>query len=53
VDDAVFARAAACFTPAELVELVATAAWENAVSRFNHAFGVESAGLWRPGEGGG
>jgi alkylhydroperoxidase family enzyme len=48
VDDATFARARAQFSPEELVELVATAAWENAVSRFNHAFGVEAIGLWQP-----
>jgi len=46
VDDATFERARAHFTDDELVELVATAAWENAVSRFNHAFGVEAIGLW-------
>ena len=48
MDDATFERARAHFTPDELVELVATAAWENAVSRFNHAFGVEAIGLWHP-----
>jgi alkylhydroperoxidase family enzyme len=35
------------FSPEELVELVMTAAWENAVSRYNHAFNVEPLGLWR------
>lgn len=48
VDDAVFERARACFDADELVELVMTAAWENTVSRYNHAFGVEALGLWRP-----
>ena len=51
VDDAIFARARAQFSPDELVELVAVAAWENAVSRFNHAFGVEAIGLWHPAAG--
>ena len=49
VDDATFARARLQFTPEELVELVATAAWENAVARFNHAFDVQAIGLWHPG----
>ena len=53
VDDAIFARARAQFSPDELVELVALAAWENSVSRFNHAFGVEAIGLWHPGAGAG
>lgn len=48
MDDAIFARAKAQFSPDELVELVAVAAWENSVSRFNHAFGVEAIGLWHP-----
>lgn len=48
-----FQRARARFTPDELVELVMTAAWENTVARYNHAFGVESAGLWRAGTGAG
>lgn len=48
VDDALFADVARHFSEDELVELVAIATWENAVSRFNHAFGIESMGLWNP-----
>jgi alkylhydroperoxidase family enzyme len=46
VDDALFARVRQEFpTPAEVVELTATVAFENFRSKFNHALLVESNGL--------
>jgi alkylhydroperoxidase family enzyme len=45
VPDEIFAGAKACFTPEQLVELVATIAMENYRARFNRAFGVEPLGI--------
>ena len=46
VDEALFARLQQEFpTPAEIVELTATVAFENFRSKFNHALLVESNGL--------
>jgi alkylhydroperoxidase family enzyme len=35
------------FTDDELIELTMIVAWENSSSKFNHALGVPSQGLWR------
>jgi alkylhydroperoxidase family enzyme len=46
VDDALFARLQQEFpTPAEIVELTATVAFENFRSKFNHALRVEANGF--------
>jgi alkylhydroperoxidase family enzyme len=46
VDDALFARMQQEFpTPAEIVELTATVAFENFRSKFNHALRVEANGF--------
>jgi alkylhydroperoxidase family enzyme len=45
VPDALFARLRARFSPAELVELTHTIAWENFRARFNRALLVESDNL--------
>ena len=42
VPEALFEKLRFQFSPAELVELTATIAWENYRARFNHAFGAES-----------
>ena len=48
VPEALFAQLRQHFTDAQLVELTATAAFENFRARFDHAFGVESPGLYCP-----
>ena len=48
VPDEVYAPLAAKLSPAELVELTAAISWENYRARFNHAFEIESAGLYAP-----
>jgi alkylhydroperoxidase family enzyme len=45
VDDALFARARAHFSEAQIVELTAAAALENFRSRFNVALGIEAQGF--------
>ena len=45
VPEALFARLREHFGEAELVELTAAIAWENYRARFDHAFGIESAGF--------
>ena len=42
VPDDLFDKLRAQFSPAQLVELTTTIAWENFRARFNHAFGAES-----------
>jgi hypothetical protein len=44
VPDALMAQLRAHYDEAQLVELVATIAWENYRSRFNRAFGVQPVG---------
>jgi hypothetical protein len=44
VPDALLAQLRAHFDDAQLVELVATIAWENYRSRFNRAFDVRAVG---------
>ncbi len=46
VDDALFARLRQHFSDDAIVELTATIAWENSSSKFNHALGIPSQGLW-------
>lgn len=48
VDDAFFARLAACFSAPEIVELTAIIAWENYRARFNVTLGVEGHGFYSP-----
>jgi alkylhydroperoxidase family enzyme len=43
IPDSLFERLREHWNEAQLVELTATIAWENYRSRFNHAFGIESA----------
>ena len=45
VPDTLFAQLRKKFSPAQLVELTTTIAWENYRARFNHAFGLESEGF--------
>jgi AhpD family alkylhydroperoxidase len=45
VPDALFAALREHLTPAALVELTSTIAWENYRSRFNHAVGIQSQGF--------
>ena len=45
VEDALFERLRAAFSPEQLVELTATVAWENYRSRFNHAMGIKAHGF--------
>src|SRR5437660_12250107 len=40
-----FAKLREKFSDAQLVELTATLAWDNYRARFDHAFGVDAAGL--------
>lgn len=47
VDDALFARLESYFDTAEIVELTAVIAWENASSKFNRALRVASQNLYR------
>ena len=47
VDDQLFERIRALFSPDEIVELTAVIAWENASARFNRALRVPSQGLWQ------
>ena len=42
VDDVLFDRLKARYSPAAMVELTTTIAWENFRARFDHAMGVES-----------
>ena len=48
VDDAFFARLAACFSAPEIVELTAIIAWENYRARSNRVFGFGSEGFYKP-----
>lgn len=45
IPDDLIARLRAAFDEAQLVELAATIAWENFLSRFNRVFRVESSGF--------
>ena len=45
VSDALFAELTRRFSPEQLVELTSAIAWENYRARFDHAFGIESAGF--------
>lgn len=45
VPDALFAALRTRLAPAQLVELTSAIAWENYRARFDHAFGIESAGF--------
>ena len=45
VSDALFGKLHQEFTPAQLVELTVSIAWENYRARFDHAFGVEAEGF--------
>lgn len=45
VDDANFATLKEHFSEKQLVELTTTIVWENVRARFDHAFGIESAGF--------
>lgn len=45
VPGALFADLARRFSPEQLVELTSAIAWENYRARFDHAFGIESAGF--------
>jgi alkylhydroperoxidase family enzyme len=49
VSDEIFARVRAHYNEAEIVELTAIIAWENASSKFNRALRVPSQNLWRNG----
>lgn len=48
VPDEIFDQLKTQFSPAQLVELTSTIAWENYRSRFNHAVGAESEGFSDP-----
>jgi len=48
IDDALIAQLREHFEPAAIVELAATAAFENYRARFNCALGIASDGLYRP-----
>ncbi|MBI4499287.1 MAG: hypothetical protein HY689_15475 [Chloroflexi bacterium] len=50
VSDEIFEAARRYFSPAQLVELVATIAMENYRARFNRAFGIESQHFYHPQE---
>lgn len=45
VSDDLFAELERHFIPRQLVELTTAIAWENFRARFNHAFGIKSAGF--------
>ena len=45
VPDALFNELARRLSPEQLVELTSAIAWENYRARFDHAFGIESAGF--------
>ncbi len=45
VPDELFAQLRDRFDPRQMVELTSAIAWENYRARFDHAFGVESAGF--------
>jgi alkylhydroperoxidase family enzyme len=45
IPDELLARLHAKFDEAQLVELAATIAWENYLSRFNRVFRIESSGF--------
>ena len=45
VPDALFTRLQSEFDDRQLVELIASIAWENYRARFNHAFGLEAQGF--------
>ena len=47
VDDALFARLRRYFDDDTIAELTMIIAWQNASSRFNHAFRIPSQGFWR------
>ena len=51
ISDELFEQLRRHFDEDQLVELTEIIAWENASSKFNHALGVPSQGLWRRGEG--
>lgn len=48
-DDALYARLHEHFTERQIVDLTATAAWENHRSRFNVAVGLDAQGFSEPG----
>ena len=45
VPDTLFSALRARFDPRQMVELTSAIAWENYRARFDHAFGIESAGF--------
>ena len=45
VSDELFAGLRQHFDPRQMVELTSAIAWENYRARFDHAFGIESAGF--------
>ena len=45
IPEALFTSLRSHFNEAQMVELTATIAWENHRAQFDHAFGIESAGL--------
>lgn len=47
VPDELFEALQRRFDPRQLVELTSAIAWENYRARFDHAFGIESAGFAR------
>ena len=47
IPEALFERLRRLFDEDQIVELTEIIAWENASSKFNHALGVPSQGLWR------
>lgn len=47
IPDELFDELRRHFTDDEVIELTMIVAWENSSSKFNHALGVPSQGLWR------
>lgn len=47
VDDALFARLQRYYDDDTIAELTMIVAWQNASSRFNHAFRIPSQGFWK------
>ncbi len=47
VDDALFARLQRHYDDDTIAELTMIVAWQNASSRFNHAFRIPSQGFWK------
>ena len=50
IPDELFDELRRHFTDDEVIELTMIVAWENSSSKFNHALGVPSQGLWRRNE---